>query len=234
MPCSRPDTIRRSMRTRGAMRPGHATPTGRTVPSMRVALVHDWLTGRRGGEQVLAGSSSGCFRSRRSSPSSRSRGAWAQTSSRGRSTPRPCSTCPASSGATARRCRLMPAALRSFDLRGFDLVISSSHCVAKGVRVPRGTPHLAYVHAPMRYMWDQFDDYFGPGRASLAVRLAAAAARPALQAWDRRTAADRRLLRRQQRPRGAAHRPVLGPPGGGRPPAGRARSGSRCRPPGHG
>jgi glycosyltransferase involved in cell wall biosynthesis len=84
---------------------------------------------------------------------------------------------------------LMPAALRSFDLRGFDLVISSSHCVAKGARVPPGTPHLAYVHSPMRYMWDQFDAYFGPGRASLPVRLAAAAVRPALQAWDRRTAA---------------------------------------------
>jgi glycosyltransferase involved in cell wall biosynthesis len=85
---------------------------------------------------------------------------------------------------------LMPAALRFLDLRGFDLVISSSHCVAKGARVPPGIPHLAYVHSPMRYMWDQFDAYFGPGRASLPVRLAAAASRPALQAWDRRTAAD--------------------------------------------
>ena len=85
---------------------------------------------------------------------------------------------------------LMPAALRRLDLRGFDLVVSSSHCVAKGARVPPGVPHLAYVHSPMRYMWDQFDAYFGPGRASLPVRLAAAASRPALQAWDRRTAAD--------------------------------------------
>ena len=85
---------------------------------------------------------------------------------------------------------LMPAAMRFLDVRGFDLVISSSHCVAKGVHVPAGIPHLAYVHSPMRYMWDQFDAYFGPGRASLPVRLAAAASRPALQAWDRRTAAD--------------------------------------------
>jgi len=42
----------------------------------------------------------------------------------------------------------------------------------------------------MRYMWDQFDTYFGPGRASVPVRLAARASRPALQSWDRRTAAD--------------------------------------------
>ena len=89
---------------------------------------------------------------------------------------------------------LMPAALRFLDLRGFDLVISSSHCVAKGARVPPGIPHLAYVHSPMRYMWDQFEAYFGPGRASLPVRLAAAASRPALQAWDRRTAADPDVL----------------------------------------
>jgi len=40
----------------------------------------------------------------------------------------------------------------------------------------------------MRYMWDRFDDYFGPGRASLPVRAAARAARPALQRWDRRSA----------------------------------------------
>lgn len=89
---------------------------------------------------------------------------------------------------------LMPAALRSLDLRGFDLVVSSSHCVAKGARVPPGTPHLAYVHSPMRYMWDQFEAYFGRGRASFPVRLAAAACRPALQRWDRRTAADPDML----------------------------------------
>lgn len=156
---------------------------------MRVALVHDWLTGRRGGELVLA-------QLVRLFPDSEiftllrvpgSVGPDVET--------RPIHTSPLQHlPGIAHRYRaalpLMPAAMRVLDLRGFDLVISSSHCVAKGARVPPGTPHLAYVHSPMRYMWDQFDAYFGPGRASLPVRLAAAAARPALQAWDRRTAAD--------------------------------------------
>jgi len=71
------------------------------------------------------------------------------------------------------------------DLSGFDLVVSSSHCVAKGVRLAPGILHLAYIHAPMRYMWDQFDAYFGRGRASWPVRWAALAMRGRLQRWDR-------------------------------------------------
>jgi glycosyltransferase involved in cell wall biosynthesis len=78
----------------------------------------------------------------------------------------------------------MPAAIRLLDVGETDLVISSSHCVAKGIRVPAGARHVSYVHAPLRYMWDRFDDYFGPGKASLPVRLGARALRPALQAWD--------------------------------------------------
>jgi glycosyltransferase involved in cell wall biosynthesis len=84
---------------------------------------------------------------------------------------------------------LFPRAIESFHLEGYDLVLSSSHCVAKGIRKPPGAKHLSYIHAPMRYMWDLFDDYFGPGRASLPVRTAALAARPWLQRWDRRSSA---------------------------------------------
>src|SRR5262245_59837790 len=47
----------------------------------------------------------------------------------------------------------MPGAIEQFDLKSFDLVISSSHCVAKGVRVPAGVPHICYCHTPMRYAW---------------------------------------------------------------------------------
>jgi len=156
---------------------------------MRVALVHDWLTGRRGGELVLA-------QLVRLFPGSEIFTLLHVPGSVGPDVEsRPIHTSPLQHlPGIERRYRaalpLMPAALRLLDLRGFDLVVSSSHCVAKGARVPPGTPHLAYVHSPMRYMWDQFDAYFGPGRASLPVRLAAAVARPALQAWDRRTAAD--------------------------------------------
>jgi len=84
---------------------------------------------------------------------------------------------------------LFPAAVESFDLAGFDLVLSSSHCVAKGVRPAPGARHLCYCHTPMRYVWDRYDDYFGPGRASPLARLAIRPVAAWLRAWDARTAA---------------------------------------------
>jgi glycosyltransferase involved in cell wall biosynthesis len=153
----------------------------------KVALVHDWLVSHRGGERVLEaicelypgadlftlvhapGSVPPTIEDRRIHTSFLQRIPGIQ-----------------------RRYRhflpLMPAAIESFDLTGYELILSSSHCVAKGVRKPPGARHLSYVHAPMRYMWDLFDDYFGPGRASLPVRAAATAVRPFLQRWDRRSA----------------------------------------------
>jgi glycosyltransferase involved in cell wall biosynthesis len=79
----------------------------------------------------------------------------------------------------------MPKWIESLKLPDCDLVISSSHCVAKGVKIPPGAKHLSYVHAPMRYMWDRFEEYFGPGRSGLLSRAVAHLIRPYLQAWDR-------------------------------------------------
>lgn len=76
---------------------------------------------------------------------------------------------------------LFPAAVRAWDFREYDLVVSSSHCVAKGVDTG-GVPHVSYCHTPMRYVWDRFDDYFPPGRP--IQRLAASALAPALRRWD--------------------------------------------------
>jgi glycosyltransferase involved in cell wall biosynthesis len=50
---------------------------------------------------------------------------------------------------------LMNRAFRSFDLSGFDLVLSSSHACAKNVRVPKTALHVCYCHTPMRYAWDE-------------------------------------------------------------------------------
>ncbi len=50
---------------------------------------------------------------------------------------------------------LMNHAFRSFDLSGFDLVLSSSHACAKNVRTPPGALHVCYCHTPMRYAWDE-------------------------------------------------------------------------------
>lgn len=90
---------------------------------------------------------------------------------------------------------LMPLAVSSLDLSAYDLVISSSHCVAKGARAAPGTKHLSYVHAPMRYIWDRYAEYFGPGRAKWWVRVAARLARPFLRAWDRRVSQPDRVDR---------------------------------------
>jgi glycosyltransferase involved in cell wall biosynthesis len=83
---------------------------------------------------------------------------------------------------------LFPAAVASIDLSGFDLVISSSHCVAKGVRVAPGARHVCYCHTPMRYVWDRYDDYFGPGRVSGLTAAVVPTIAEALRAWDVATA----------------------------------------------
>lgn len=83
---------------------------------------------------------------------------------------------------------LFPTAIQRFDLSAFDVVISSSHCVAKGVKTGPRTLHVCYCHTPMRYIWDQYDEYFGKGRASLVTRWGMALARGYLQRWDIATA----------------------------------------------
>ncbi len=56
---------------------------------------------------------------------------------------------------------LFPKAIESFNLNGYDFVLSSSHCVAKGIKVPKGAKHICYCYTPMRYIWFFFDEYFG-------------------------------------------------------------------------
>lgn len=93
----------------------------------------------------------------------------------------------------ARRYRhylpLFPAAVQRFNLEEFDCVISSHHCVAKGVRTPPHTLHLCYCYTPMRYIWTQYDDYFGAGRAGIVTRIGMHMVVNALRRWDVRTAA---------------------------------------------
>jgi glycosyltransferase involved in cell wall biosynthesis len=83
---------------------------------------------------------------------------------------------------------LFPALVERFDLRRFDLVISTSHCVAKSAVAAPAAVHICYCLTPMRYAWDQFDAYFGPQRlgrpASAGMRLVM----NRLARWDRETA----------------------------------------------
>lgn len=71
-----------------------------------------------------------------------------------------------------------------FDLCEYDLVISSSHAVAKGVKVNPHGLHICYCHTPMRYIWDQYEQYFGEGRTNILTRTAMTLLLPSLRKWD--------------------------------------------------
>ena len=61
-------------------------------------------------------------------------------------------------------------AVESFDLSGFDLIVSTSHCVAKGARKSAGAKHFSYCFTPMRYAWGFFEEYFG-GRGAFSRKI---------------------------------------------------------------
>jgi glycosyltransferase involved in cell wall biosynthesis len=151
---------------------------------MNIALVHDWLTGFRGGEQVLL---SLC----RLYPAAtiftlvHRKGSQPETIERMEIRTSLIQHLPLALRYYRQYLPLLPTAIEQFDLQGFDLVISSSHCVAKGVRVPEGTPHICYCHTPMRYVWDMYQDYFGPGRTGPLTRLLIPHVARYLRAWDR-------------------------------------------------
>jgi glycosyltransferase involved in cell wall biosynthesis len=152
----------------------------------RVVLVHDWLTGMRGGEKCLEVL---CRR-------------WPEA---------PLYTLLHKRGAVSAAIEdrplhasffrflpkvdsyyryllpLMPLAAR-WSLPACDVVISLSHCVAKSASPPAGVPHLCYCFTPMRYAWHMRDAYFArDGRRGLKSRLRdRMLAR--LRAWDRRSA----------------------------------------------
>src|SRR5690606_10873227 len=79
---------------------------------------------------------------------------------------------------------VLPRAIESFDLSAFDLVISSSSCVAKGAVPALSAKHICYLHSPMRYIWDQMEHYIrGPLQLPLINRLVQWEAQR-LRKWD--------------------------------------------------
>jgi glycosyltransferase involved in cell wall biosynthesis len=152
---------------------------------MKVALVHDWLTGTRGGEKVLRelailfpdATLFTLFRFPGAVPPEIERLPAVTTFVQRLVAP------------TRDYRKLLPlffAAAETWDLSGYDLVLSSSHCVAKNARKAPGSLHVCYCHTPVRYLHDQFDDYFRTRPA--AVRALARAVRAPLAAWDARAA----------------------------------------------
>jgi len=146
---------------------------------MKVALVHDWLTGMRGGERVLE-AFCGLF------PEAE---IFTLFHFKGTVSPliesRPIHTSFLQGMARQHWYRyllpLMPAAIESLDVKKFDLVISSSHCVAKGIKPGQGARHICYCHSPMRYIWDRQEDYFGDKAAQFPLSII----NSKLRDWDR-------------------------------------------------
>jgi glycosyltransferase involved in cell wall biosynthesis len=146
---------------------------------MKVAIVHDWLNGMRGGEKVLESllelypeatiytlffepvKVSKTIAGRRIVTS------WLQR-------------VPGIFQHYRHFLPFFPRAVESFDLTGFDLVISSSHAVAKAARAAPGALHVCYCHTPMRYVWDP-SSYAMRGHQRAALRTVS----PRLKRWDR-------------------------------------------------
>ncbi len=76
----------------------------------------------------------------------------------------------------------MPRAFEAFDFSGYDLVISSSSSCAKGIITPPTVPYIAYIHSPMRYVWDLYYDYLQA--SGHLTRFFMKQWIPALRQWD--------------------------------------------------
>ena len=84
---------------------------------------------------------------------------------------------------------LMPLAIEQLDLSSYELVISSSHCVAKGVLTGPDQLHLSYVHTPMRYAWDAQHEYLSGAGLERGLRgMLTRWLLHKMRIWDARTA----------------------------------------------
>jgi glycosyltransferase involved in cell wall biosynthesis len=160
------------------------------LPAMRVALVHDWLTGRRGGERVVEQLAL-LFPDAELYTLVHVPGSSFDAIERLRIHASPLSRIPGVARHYRKLLPLMPLAIERLRPGACDLVVSTSHAVAKGVRAPEGTPHVCYCFTPMRYVWDQADAYLGRG----ALRALSAPLAAWLRRWDVRTSTPARVTR---------------------------------------
>ena len=153
---------------------------------MKIALIHDWLTGMRGGERALLAFCE-MFPDADLFTLVRVPGATDPIIERRRVRTSPIQYLPLPGRLYRHYLPLFPIAIEQFDLDGYDLVLSTSHCAAKSVVVPGHTRHLCYCLTPMRYAWDQFDAYFGPERVGATVNRLMRPVMSAMARWDRAT-----------------------------------------------
>jgi glycosyltransferase involved in cell wall biosynthesis len=154
---------------------------------MKIAFVHDWLTGMRGGEKVLEVLCER-FPDAELFTLVHMRGSVSPTIERLPIHTSFIQSLPLVSRYYRHCLPLFPTAIEQFSFDRFDLVVSVSHCCAKSIVRPARARHLCYCLTPMRYAWDQFDAYFGPGRLG---RIGSGLMRPVMARmarWDRDTA----------------------------------------------
>ena len=155
---------------------------------MRTVLVHDWLTGMRGGERVLE-SLCELYPDADIFTLYHRRGSVSAGIERHPITTSFVQRLPLARAYYRQYLPLFPLAIERLDLSGYDLVISSSHCAAKAAIPPGRARHICYCHSPMRYAWDQFDAYFGPARVGpVASRWVYRPLLARLARWDASTA----------------------------------------------
>ncbi len=157
---------------------------------MRVAVVHDWLESWRGGERVLAEilrlyPKADLFALVDFLPDADRKALLGK-----RATTSFIQNIPFAESSFRLWLPLFPRAIESLDLSSYDLVISSSHAVAKGVMTHRGQVHICYCFTPMRYAWDLREQYlrqtgFDRGLRGMLVRPVLSR----LRAWDRAASA---------------------------------------------
>jgi glycosyltransferase involved in cell wall biosynthesis len=158
---------------------------GSRIP--RVAVVHDWLTGMRGGEKVLDAICE-LYPDATLYSLVRVPGAVSPRIERHQIRTSAVQWLPNAGRRYREYLPLYPTAVELFDLDEYDLIISSSHCAVKSVIRSGRATHVCYCHSPMRYAWDQFSAYFGPEQVG---RLKSRLLRPVMARmarWDASTA----------------------------------------------
>lgn len=154
---------------------------------LHVALVHDWLTGMRGGEKCLEVLCE-LFPDAPIYTLFHVKGAMSPLIEGKEIHTSFIQHLPLVEQKYRMYLPLFPPAIESFDFSRFDVIISTSHCVAKGAIPRQDALHVCYCHTPMRYVYEMYEEYFGRNRAGIATRSAMAVIAPLLRRWDKNSA----------------------------------------------
>lgn len=149
----------------------------------KVALVHDWLTGQRGGEKVLEVFAE-IFPEAPIYTLFHFRGSQSEAIERRTIHTSFLQKMPGLRRRYRSYLMFYPLAVELFNLQEYDMIISSSHCVAKGA-IPRPDAlHICYVHSPVRYAWNQYFAYFPPQKLGFFSRMLIPPVIHRLRLWD--------------------------------------------------